>query len=231
MAADVDPDLQQRMFAYYDERAPEYEEAYTLGMGTASIRDPEVFKTEARVLADVVAKTTRGRTMDLACGTAYWLPHYAPTCSRVTLFDQSERMLAEARAKADRLGMIDRCVFVRGDFFEHPFEDHAYDTVLAGFFLSHLTERQEAVVFGAVRRMLASGGRCLILESAWSPQRAQVNAKVGRQTRRLNDGSSFEIYKRYCDQTDVARWAEEYGFVPRTEHFGPAFCAVSCTFD
>ena len=91
-------DLQRQMFAYYEERAPEYEEAYTLGTGTASIRDAEVFKAEARVLADVVAGTARGRIMDLACGTAYWMPHYSPACSRVTLFDQSKRMLAEARA-------------------------------------------------------------------------------------------------------------------------------------
>lgn len=30
------------MLAYYNERAPEYEEAYTLGIGTASISDPSV---------------------------------------------------------------------------------------------------------------------------------------------------------------------------------------------
>ena len=35
------------MLAYYDERAPEYEEAYTIGTGTASIPDPEVFKAGA----------------------------------------------------------------------------------------------------------------------------------------------------------------------------------------
>jgi len=219
------------MFAYYNERAPEYEEAYTSGTGTASIRDPEIFKGEARVLADVVAKTIRGRILDLACGTAYWMPHYAPRCSSLTLFDQSERMLAEARAKAERFGILDRCVVLQGDFFEHQFDDLAYDTVLAGFFLSHLTERQEAIVFDAFRRMLAPGGQCLILESAWSVERAEVNTKVERQTRCLNDGTSFEVYKRYCDREDVAGWAREYGFVPRIEHFGSAFCAISGTFD
>ena len=35
------------MLAYYDERAPEYEQAYTWGQGW-SIPDPEVFKAEAR---------------------------------------------------------------------------------------------------------------------------------------------------------------------------------------
>jgi hypothetical protein len=55
----MDPDLRRRMLAYYNERAPEYEQAYTLGTGTASIRDTEIFKTEARVLAGVIARTER----------------------------------------------------------------------------------------------------------------------------------------------------------------------------
>jgi len=31
----LDPQLRGQMLAYYNERAPEYEEAYTLGTGTA----------------------------------------------------------------------------------------------------------------------------------------------------------------------------------------------------
>jgi hypothetical protein len=49
------------MLAHYDERAPECEEAYTRGTGTASISDPEVFKVEARVLESVVSRVVRGR--------------------------------------------------------------------------------------------------------------------------------------------------------------------------
>lgn len=218
------------MLAYYDERAPEYEEAYTLGTGTASIPDPEVFKAEARVLAGIVGQTAHGRIMDLACGTAYWLPHYAPSCSRITLFDQSERMLTEARAKANRLGIVDRCTFVPGDFFEHDFEQNAYDTALVGFFLSHLTEAQERLLFDALRTMLDSSGRFLILDSAWSPERSKFNVKVERQPRRLNDGTTFEIYKRYCDRDDISRWARQYDAKLSIEHFGPAFYAVSGTF-
>lgn|SRR5690349_12238157 len=168
--------------------------------------------------------------MDLACGTAYWMPQYASVCSQITLFDQSEQMLAQARATAARLGVVDRCVFLQGDFFEHTFDDHAYDTVLVGFFLSHVTEQEEAVVFNAIRGMLAPDGQCLILESAWSPERAKANAKVEQQTRRLNDGTQFNIYKRYCDRHDVARWAREHAFVARIEHFGAAFCAVAGAF-
>ena len=226
----MDSQLRQRMLAYYDERAPEYEEAYTRGTGTTSITDPEVFKTDARVIEDIVRRVVRGRVMDLACGTAYWLPHYAANCSRITLFDQSDRMLAEARAKASRLGILARCDFVQGDFFEHDFPLHSHDTALVGFLLSHLTEDHERVLFDALRILLDSGGRFLILDSAWSPERAKFNSKVERQPRQLNDGTSFEIYKRYCDRDDISRWAQEHGIRLRIEHFGPAFYAVSGTF-
>jgi ubiquinone/menaquinone biosynthesis C-methylase UbiE len=226
----MDSDLRQRMLAYYDQRATEYEEAYTLGTGTASIPDPEVFKREARVLAGIVRQFARGRLMDLACGTAYWLPDYAPNCSHITLFDQSDGMLKEARDKVNRLGLIDRCVPVRGDLFDHAFEHDAYDTALVGFLISHLTTAHEPVLFDALRTMLGASGRFLILDSAWSPERATVNNKVERQPRRLNDGTTFDIYKRYCDRDDIARWAADYGVALQVEHFGPAFYAVSGTF-
>jgi ubiquinone/menaquinone biosynthesis C-methylase UbiE len=226
----VDSDLRRQMLAYYDQRAPEYEEAYTLGTGTASIQDPDVFKAEARVLGGIVRRFARGRLMDLACGTAFWLPEYAPNCSHVTLFDQSDGMLTEARAKVDRLGLVDQCVFVRGDLFDHAFEHEAYDTVLVGFLLSHFTEAHERIVFDALRTMLGTSGRFLILDSAWSPDRAMVNDKVERQPRRLNDGTTFEVYKRYCDRHDIARWAVDYNLELHVEHFGRAFYAVSGTW-
>ncbi|HZI78525.1 MAG TPA: class I SAM-dependent methyltransferase [Vicinamibacterales bacterium] len=226
----MDPDLRKQMLAYYDQRAPEYEEAFTLGTGTTSIPNPEVFKTEAPVLGGIVRQFARGRIMDLACGTAVWLPDYAPNCSHITLFDQSDRMLLEARAKVHRLGLVDRCVFVRGDLFEHAFEAAAYDTALVGFLLSHLTEAQVHALFDALRTMLDASGRFLILDSAWSPERAMSNHKVEHQPRRLNDGTTFEIYKRYCDRDDIARWAADYGVELEVEHFGRAFYAVSGAF-
>lgn len=226
----MDPQLRQRMLAYYNERAPEYEEAYTLGTGTASMPVPEVFKAEALVLEGIVARVVRGRLIDLGCGTAYWLPHYASNCSRITLFDQSDRMLAEARAKASRLGILARCDLVQGDFFGHQFAPHSHDMALVGFVLSHLTEAQERVMFDGLRSLLRPSGRFLILDSAWSTERAKFNSKVELQPRQLNDGTRFEIYKRYCDRDDISRWGQQHSAELRIEHFGPAFFAVSGVF-
>jgi SAM-dependent methyltransferase len=168
----MDDGLRDRMLAYYNERASEYEEAYTRGTGTASITGPAVFTTEIAVLEDIVRGFGRGHLLDVACGTGYWLPNYIGNCSRVTLFDQSERMLAECESKVARL----------------------------------------------------------ILESAWTDLRAKFNEKVGRQLRRLNDGTEFHIYKRCISREDIAAWDRKYGLTSNIEHFGDALCAVSVSF-
>lgn len=215
------------MLAYYDARASEYEEAYTLGTGTSSIRDSSVFTTEARILSSIAGQHLSGRVIDLACGTGFWLPAYADRCAHVTLFDQSDRMLDECRKKVERLGLAERSTLLQGDVFEHPFPVASYDCALVGFLLSHLTGPQEERLFTTLKAVLAPAGRFLILESAWSPERAAVNVKDARQQRRVNDGTSFEIYKRYFDRSDVAEWGRRYQVSLEVEHFGAAFVAVS----
>jgi SAM-dependent methyltransferase len=224
--AGMDDGLRRSMFRYYDERAPEYEQAYLRGTGTSSIRDPSVFIREIAQLQPVVERFATGRLIDLACGTAYWLPYYAARCSSITLFDQSERMLGEARRKVASLDAAARCSIVCADFFDYNFSA-GYDCALAGFFLSHLTEEQETRFFQTLRTMLGTSGRFLILDSAWTPERAVVNQKVERQQRLLNDGTQFDIYKRYMDREDVASWERKHGVTVTIEHAGPAFIAVS----
>jgi ubiquinone/menaquinone biosynthesis C-methylase UbiE len=220
-------DLRDSMHRYYDARASEYEEAYLLGTGTASMTDPDVFRREVSVLAGIVERFGRGRLVDLACGTGYWLPFYAPRCSVVTLIDQASRMLDECRKKIAALDATERMTIVQGDVLEHSLGHRAYDSALVGFLLSHLTDAQEQLLFDRLRTMLDNEGRFLILDSAWSLERARFNAKSERQRRRLNDGTTFDIYKRYIDRQDIVEWETKYGVATTIEHFGAAFLAVS----
>jgi ubiquinone/menaquinone biosynthesis C-methylase UbiE len=226
----MDQGLRGRMLAYYNERASEYEEAYTRGTGTASITDPTVFTTDIGVLEGIVRRFGCGHLLDLGCGTGYWLPHYIENCSRMTLFDQSERMLAECKLKVGRLGAADRCSLVRGDVFDYQFPTCTHDSALVGFLLSHLSEEQEHLLMQVLRQTLRPDARVLILESAWTDLRAKFNEKMGRQLRRLNDGTEFHIYKRYISREDIAAWDRKYGLTPRIEHFGEGLCAVSVSF-
>lgn len=215
------------MLRYYDARASEYEEAYVLGTGTASIPDPEVFRREASLLTRIVEHFARGRLVDLACGTGYWLPSYVAACSSITLIDQAPRMLQECRKKIASLDALDRITVVQDDVLEHSFRPRAFDSALVGFLISHLTDEEEQQLFERLKTMLDTDGRFLILDSAWSPERARVNRKTERQERWLNDGSRFEIYKRYIDRQDVVEWERKYGVATSIEHFGTAFIAVS----
>jgi hypothetical protein len=70
-------------------------------------------------------------------------------------------------------------------------------------------------------------GRFMILESAWSAERQRHNQKIEQQRRCLNDGTAFDVYKRYIDHSDVARWQKQYEATFNVEYFGPAFCAIS----
>jgi hypothetical protein len=69
-----------------------------------------------------------------------------------------------------------------------------------------------------------------VLESAWTNLRATFNKKAGRQARRLNDGTEFDIYKRCISQTDIADWGAKHRLTSSIEYFGDALCAVSFSF-
>ena len=85
----MNPDLRESTFRYYDERAPEYDEIYTLGKGSTSISDPSAYIGEVGILSGLVARFCQGRLLDLPCGTGFWLPHYAARCVSTTMLDQS----------------------------------------------------------------------------------------------------------------------------------------------
>ena len=226
----MDQTLLRRMLAYYNERASEYEQAYTRGTGTASITDPTIFTTEIDMLEAVVRGFGSGHLLDLGCGTGYWLPRYIGNCTRITLFDQSEQMLAECERKVRRLDAADRCSLVRADVFDYEFPTCTHDSALVGFLLSHLSEEQEHLLMQVLRQTLRPNARVLILESAWTDLRARFNRKVEQQNRRLNDGTEFQIYKRYISREDINAWERNYRLRTTIEYFGEALCGVSAAF-
>ena len=166
------------MKAYYDARAPEYDDWY-LGTGPFAERDRPGWDEAVHELERVVGELPPKRTLDVACGTGFLTRHLR---GDVTALDQSARMLEIARERAPE------ATFVQSDAIPLPFDDGAFDRVFTGHFYGHLDE-DERVAFLAEARRVAS--ELVIVDSALDGRAAQEV-----EERRLRDGSRWEVLKR-----------------------------------
>ncbi|MBR4733561.1 MAG: methyltransferase domain-containing protein [Lachnospiraceae bacterium] len=119
------------------------------------------------------AKRARGslKVLELGCGNgSFWLENWEqiPAGVKITLSDQSEGMLREARKAVQGAGNHDRKSkegkasqfdFQVIDFHEIPAKDSAYDLVIANHVLFYA--KDFAKVLGEIRRVLKLGGRLI----------------------------------------------------------------------
>jgi ubiquinone/menaquinone biosynthesis C-methylase UbiE len=191
--------------AYYDRRAPEYDEWYR-GIGQYAERDRPGWHDEVDALAGALAALPSARTLDVACGTGFLTRHLP---GEVVGLDQSESMLDEARRQAPN------AEFIQGDALDLPFEDGSFGRVFTGHFYGHLDDADRERFLTEARRLAPE---LVIVDSAL---REDVEP-VERQERILNDGSRWEVYKRYFEPDALA---EELGG-GETLHAGRWFVAV-----
>jgi ubiquinone/menaquinone biosynthesis C-methylase UbiE len=168
------------MEAYYEARAREYDDWYE-GTGRFAGRERPAWRELLGELAATLGALPPARTLDVACGTGYatrWLP------GEITGLDQSAGMLAIA---AERLP---EATFVRGDAFALPFDDGSFERVTTMSFYGHL-ERGDRERFLAEARRVAP--ELVVVDAALRPEVGPEE----HQTRVLNDGSRWTVYKRF----------------------------------
>jgi SAM-dependent methyltransferase len=173
--------------AYYDRRAPEYDD-WWLGQGLHADRERPGWEDELRLLESVIRDLPPVRTLDIACGTGFLTRHLR---GDVVGLDASGRMLEVARAQAPQVR------FEQGDALSLPFEDGAFDRVFASYFYCHL-EDEERVRFLAEARRVAP--ELVVVASI----RGEGDASERWEERRLKDGSRWNVYKRVFEGPDLA---------------------------
>jgi ubiquinone/menaquinone biosynthesis C-methylase UbiE len=166
--------------AYYDSRAPEYDEWY-LGTGRFAERDRPGWDKEIEALRRTLEALPPAKTLDVACGTGFLTRHLP---GEVIGLDQSESMLEEARRQAPN------ATYLAGDALSLPFEDGSFERVFTGHFYGHLEEPEREQFLRESRRVAPE---LVIVDSAVQPD---VPAEEW-QERILNDGTRWEVYKRY----------------------------------
>jgi ubiquinone/menaquinone biosynthesis C-methylase UbiE len=174
--------------AYYDRRAPEYDEWYR-DAGRFAERDRPGWAQEVEALGLALAALPPAHTLDVACGTGFLTRHLP---GELVGLDQSEAMLAEARRQAPD------ATYVQGDALSLPFEDGAFERVFTAHFYGHLEDGHRERFVSEARRLAPE---LVVVDSAL---REDVEAEE-RQERILNDGSRWEVYKRYFEPDALAR--------------------------
>jgi len=173
---------------YYDTRAPEYDEWY-LGVGRFASRERPGWRDAVEALERAVTALAPARTLDVACGTGFLTRHLR---GPVTGLDQSDRMIEIAHER------MPSAEFVQADAIPLPFADNSFDRVFTGHFYGHLEGTEREAFLAEARRVAPE---LIVVDSAVRPD----HERQEMQERILNDGSAFEVYKRYFDGDELAR--------------------------
>ncbi|HEX4212648.1 MAG TPA: class I SAM-dependent methyltransferase [Candidatus Dormibacteraeota bacterium] len=213
--------IEQQQIDYYRARAGEYDEWFLRrGRYDQGPENNGSWFTEAEVLRERLAELgPLGRVLELAAGTGIWTERLIRQAEGVHCIDAAPETAAVNRARNPSPSITHEVA----DLFDWRPRDR-YDTVFFGFWLSHVPEHRFEPFWETVAGALAPGGRVFFIDSrpdqtSTAPEHLVDDS--GYQVRRLNDGRSFRIVKRYYEP-DVLQgrlrrlgWAVEVGSTPR----------------
>ena len=149
-------DLGARISVWEDE-ATAYDEAADHGLADPSVREAW------RLLLATALPSPPARVADLGCGTGTLTLLLAEQGYRVDGLDFSPAMVARARTKlAGAAGVT----LTEGDAFEPSLPPAAYDVVLCRHVLWAMPD--PALALTRWVRLLAPGGRLVLVEGSWS---------------------------------------------------------------
>src|SRR6202162_5871830 len=116
-----------------------------------------------RALVDAIDPQPGQRVLDVATGTGMVAFALAARGCEVVGLDQSERMLAGARAKLQALpALADRVSFIQGEAERLPFETGSFDALTFTYLLRYVDDR--AATMAELARVVRPGGRIGMLE-------------------------------------------------------------------
>jgi ubiquinone/menaquinone biosynthesis C-methylase UbiE len=166
--------------AYYEARAHEYDD-WWLGAGRFAERDRPDWDEELAALRRTLESLPPARTLDVACGTGFLTRHLP---GEIMGLDQSPSMLEVAAAQAPDAELV------LGDGLSLPFADSSFGRVFTSHFYGHLDEKERTAFLAEARRVAPE---VVIADASF----AHSPVAEEYQERILNDGSRWEVYKRF----------------------------------
>jgi hypothetical protein len=211
-ASAAGPDRDAQLLAYYEARAPEYDDWY-LRRGRYE-RGP-VHDAAWNAELDIAGRwldalPIAGEIVELAAGTGWWSPLLASK-GELSLYDGASGPLDRARERlvAHRL----RAHLHVRDAWAEP--DRAVDALFTGFWLSHVPRERLDEFLGIARRWLKPGGTYAFIDSLLDPQSSAADHPTpadDSSIRRLDDGREFTIVKVYYEPAELETALARAGF-------------------
>lgn len=200
------------LLAYYEARAPEYDDWY-LRRGRYA-RGP-IHDAAWNAELDAAGRwldalPIHGEIVELAAGTGWWSPLLAVK-GEIFLYDAASAPLERARERLVAHGL--RAHLHVRDAWAEP--DRRVDAVFAGFWLSHVSRDRLAAFLELVRRWLKPGGLFAFIDSRLDPHSSAADHPApanDASLRRLDDGREFSIVKVYYEPAELEAALAHAGF-------------------
>lgn len=185
---------QTRLMDYYAQRAPEYEKIYHRPERQPDLRRLEQVVTQAFCGLDV---------LEIACGTGYWTRFIAKQARSILATDCSAEVINIARDKDYKPCSVS---FLQSDAYSLENIEGTRPAGFAGFLWSHVAKDKLLLFINSLHSKLDEHASVVIIDNRYvegnslpiSRRDTQGNTY---QTRRLADGSEYEVLKNF--PTDV----------------------------
>ena len=208
-----DDDVLDDQLAYFDDRAPTYDDAYArTGVHDQGPAANERWWRELRALEAALARADLGGdVLELGCGTGYWTEQLASRARSVTALDGSEHMLREARR---RMGDAPNVAFERVDLLRAWTPTRTFDAVAAFFFVEHVPDARLDALLANIAAVLPVGGRLFIADGL--PHEPSTATEHHHAHER-----EYRMVERRRTEAELVAALEDHGFdvdVRGTEH-------------
>ena len=200
------------LVAYYEARAPEYDDWY-LRRGRYE-RGP-IYDAAWNAELDAAGRwldalPIGGEIVEIAAGTGWWSTLLAGK-GELSLYDAAGAPLDRARDRLVAHGLRAH-IHVR-DAWAEP--DRQVDALFTGFWLSHVPRERLDAFLALARRWLRPGGAYAFIDSLPDPQSSAADHPVpeaDRAVRRVADGREFEIVKVFREPVELEDALTRAGF-------------------
>lgn len=178
------------MVDYYARRAGEYERIY---------QKPERQEELSELKELLRAALRERRAIEVACGTGYWTEVAAASATTIAAFDINESTLEIARSKSLDPAKV---TFAVGDAFKLPAPEQRFDAAFAMFWWSHIPKTALSGFLRQLHTTLFPGATVVFVDNTFVPGESTPIARTDvegntYQTRRLDNGQTFEVLKNY----------------------------------